>query len=109
MSVSRFACATLAVLAFSPLWSNAAPTDAIVRFEIASLRNAQGDVGCLIFNSSDGYPETHAKAYKEIHAAIDGDHAVCEFKAVTLAAGTTNDASLNFGADIRERTLLDAT
>ena len=83
MSVSRFACATLAVLAFSPLWSYAAPTDAIVRFEIASLRNAQGDVGCLIFNSSDGYPETHAKAFKEIHAAIDEDHAVCEFKAVT--------------------------
>jgi uncharacterized protein (DUF2141 family) len=83
MSVSRFACTTLALLAFSPLWSNAAPSDAIVRVEIASLRNAQGDVGCLIFNSPDGYPQTHAKAYKEIHAAIDGDHAVCEFKDVT--------------------------
>lgn len=83
MSVSRFACTTLALLAFSPLWSTAAPSDAIVRVEIASLRNAQGDVGCLIFNSPDGYPQTHAKAYKEIHAAIDGDHAVCEFKDVT--------------------------
>jgi uncharacterized protein (DUF2141 family) len=83
MSVSRFACTTLAMLAFSPLWSNAAPTDAIVRVEIASLRNAQGDVGCLIFNSPDGYPETHAKAYKEMHTAIEGDHAVCEFKDVT--------------------------
>lgn len=83
MSVSRFACTTLALLAFSPLWSNAAPSDAIVRVEIASLRNAQGDVGCLIFNSPDGYPQTHAKAYKEMHAAIDGDHAVCEFKDVT--------------------------
>jgi uncharacterized protein (DUF2141 family) len=82
MSVSRFACATLAMLAFSPLWSNAAPTDATVRVEIASLRNTQGDVGCLIFNSPDGYPQTHAKAYKELHAAIDGDHAVCEFKDV---------------------------
>jgi hypothetical protein len=30
-----------------------------------------------------GYPQTHAKAYKEMHAAIDGDHAVCEFKDVT--------------------------
>jgi uncharacterized protein (DUF2141 family) len=70
------------MMAFSPLWSNAAPTDAIVRVEIANLRNTQGDVGCLIFNSPDGYPETHAKAYKEMHAAIDEDHAVCEFKDV---------------------------
>ena len=62
MSVSRFACTTLAMLAFSPLWSNASPSGAIVRVEIASLRNAQGDVGCLIFNSPDGYPQTHAKA-----------------------------------------------
>jgi uncharacterized protein (DUF2141 family) len=84
MPVSRFACTTLALLAFSPLWSSAAPMDAIVRVEIASLRNAQGDVGCLLFNSPDGYPQVHAKAYKEMHVAIDGDHAVCEFKDVTL-------------------------
>jgi uncharacterized protein (DUF2141 family) len=83
MSVSRFASTTLAMLAISPLWSNAARTDAIVRVEVASLRNAQGDIGCLIFNSPEGYPEIHAKAYKEMHAAIDGDHAICEFKDVT--------------------------
>jgi len=71
------------MLAFSPLWANAAPTDAIVHVEIASLRDSQGDVGCLIFDSPDGYPETHAKAYKEMHAAIDGNRAVCEFKDVT--------------------------
>jgi uncharacterized protein (DUF2141 family) len=83
MSVSRFACTTtLALLALSPSWPNAAPTDAIVRVEIASLRNTQRDVGCLIFSSPDGYPETHAKAYKELHAAIDGDYALCEFRDV---------------------------
>jgi uncharacterized protein (DUF2141 family) len=82
MAVPRFACATLAMLALSPLWSSAAPTDANVRVEIAGLRNTKGDVGCLLFSSADGYPETHAKAYKEVHAAIDGDHAVCEFKEV---------------------------
>lgn len=86
MSVFRFASTALAVLVFTPLWSNAAPTAALVHIEITSLRNAQGDVRCLIFNSKDGYPETHAKAYKEMYAAIEKGHAVCEFKDV--APGT---------------------
>lgn len=98
MSVSRFACATLVILVFSPLWSNAVPTDATVRVEISNLRNTQGDVGCLIFNSPDGYPETHAKAYKELHVAIAGDHTVCEFKDVmpgTYAAIVFHDENKN--------------
>ena len=84
MSISRYTCAVLSLLALSPLWSNAATTDATVRVEISGLRNAQGDIGCAIFDSPDGYPESHPKAYKEVHAAIDGDHAICEFKEVTL-------------------------
>jgi uncharacterized protein (DUF2141 family) len=98
MSVSRFACTTLALLAFSPLWSNAAPTDATVRVEIFGLRNAQGAVGCLIFNSPDGYPEMHAKAHKQLHATIEGDHAVCEFKDIrpgTYAAIVIHDENKN--------------
>jgi uncharacterized protein (DUF2141 family) len=58
MSVSRFASATFARLAFSQLWSNAATTDASVGVVIASLRNTKDDIGCLIFNCLYGYPET---------------------------------------------------
>lgn len=78
--------AALLVLALLPLGTRAAPTDASVRVEISSLRNTRGDVGCLLFNAPEGYPETHAKAYGELHVAIDTDHAVCEFKGV--APGT---------------------
>ena len=70
------------MVAVSPVPSIAAPADASVRVEITGLRNAKGDVGCLIFNGPDGYPETHAKALKEIQSPIDGEQAVCEFKAI---------------------------
>lgn len=83
MSFYRFACKALAILAFSPLWSLAATSDVPVQVEIGSLRNTKGDVICLLFNSPEGFPETHAKAYKEVHASIDAGRAVCDFKDVT--------------------------
>ena len=64
----------------------AAPSGATVRAEMANLRNARGDVGCLLFNAPDGYPDAHPKAHREMHAAIDGGRAVCDF--TDLAPGT---------------------
>jgi uncharacterized protein (DUF2141 family) len=66
--------------------ANAAPGDGVVRIDIDGVRNTRGDVACLLFNQADGYPEDHAKAYREKHAAIDQNRAVCEFK--DLAPGT---------------------
>lgn len=40
----------------------------------------------MLFNSADGYPEVHAKAYQETRAAIDTNRALCEFK--NVASGT---------------------
>ena len=86
------------VLALAVGMVAAAPTDAMVQIEVSKLRNAHGNVGCLLFSSQDGYPEVHAKAYREVHASIDNDHAVCEFKDVapgTYAAIVFHDENLN--------------
>ncbi len=62
----------------------AEPSDKTLRVEVSQLRNASGDVGCFLFNSADGYPEVHAKAFQETHVAIDANRAVCEFKNIPL-------------------------
>ncbi|PIT80500.1 DUF2141 domain-containing protein [Limnohabitans sp. JirII-31] len=64
----------------------AEPADKTLRVEVSQVRSATGDVGCLLFNSADGYPEVHAKAYQETHVAIDANRATCEFK--NVASGT---------------------
>jgi uncharacterized protein (DUF2141 family) len=76
----------------------AAATDATVRVELSKLHNTRGDIGCLLFNAADGYPEVHAKAHREIHVPIDGDRAVCEFKGLmagTYAVIAFHDENLN--------------
>ena len=76
----------------------AEPADASVRIEVAGLRGARGDVGCLLFGTADGYPEVHAKAYRELHAPIEKAGAVCVFKNVapgTYAAIVFHDENLN--------------
>jgi uncharacterized protein (DUF2141 family) len=76
----------------------AEPTDKTLRVEVAQVRNASGDVGCFLFNSADGFPEVHAKAYQEIHAAIDANRAVCEFKNIpfgTYALVVMHDENKN--------------
>ena len=62
----------------------AEPSDKTLRVEVSQVRNANGDVGCLLFNSEDGYPEERAKAFQGTHVAIDANRAVCEFKNVPL-------------------------
>lgn len=60
--------------------------DKTLRVEISQIRSATGDVGCLLFNSADGYPEVHAKAQQQTRVAIDTNRALCEFK--NVASGT---------------------
>jgi uncharacterized protein (DUF2141 family) len=75
--------ASLAVLMNGVAWSQV--SDASLRIEISDIRNATGDIGCLIFNGPDGYPESHEKAHRESHVKIISGAAVCEFK--NLAPG----------------------
>jgi uncharacterized protein (DUF2141 family) len=78
--------------------ANAAPSDGVVRIDIAGVRNTRGDVGCLLFNQADGYPEVHGKAYRDMHVSIEQDRAVCEFKDVapgTYAAIVFHDENLS--------------
>jgi uncharacterized protein (DUF2141 family) len=89
--------ATLSLALLAP-GANAAPGDGVVRIDIAGVRNTRGDVGCLLFNQADGYPEVHAKAHREIRAPILQDRAVCEFKDLapaTYAAIVFHDENLS--------------
>jgi uncharacterized protein (DUF2141 family) len=72
--------------------------DASVRIEVSGLRGTRGDVGCLLFGTADGYPEIHAKAYREIPAPIERAGTVCMFKDVapgTYAAIVFHDENIN--------------
>jgi len=60
--------------------------DKTLRVEIQNLRNERGDVGCGLFNSADGFPESADKALQSAHVQIDGNKAVCEFR--SLVPGT---------------------
>jgi uncharacterized protein (DUF2141 family) len=76
----------------------AEPADASIRIEVSGLRGTTGDVGCLLFGTADGYPEVHAKAYREMHASIERAGALCVFKNVapgTYAAIVFHDENLN--------------
>ena len=56
---------------------------ATLRVEVVNLRNDLGDVGCAVFNSAEGFPDSGGKATKAIkalHAPIVDKKAICEFK-----------------------------
>ncbi len=77
---TRLIFSTLAFCAFTSHFAGAEQADKTLHVEISNVRNAKGNIGCLLFNSFDGYPEIRAKAYKETHAPIELNHASCEFK-----------------------------
>ena len=84
------------VLALPSAYAQSA--EATVRLDVTGLRSARGDVGCLLFATADGYPEDHAKAYRELHAPIDKAGAACVFKNVapgTYAAIVFHDENLS--------------
>ena len=88
MTLARTRFATLFATALlcgsAPMLATAAPGDATVRLEVTGVRNASGDVGCMIFSAPEGYPEDHGKALREKHARIEAGRAVCEFEQLAL-------------------------
>lgn len=76
----------------------AGPDDKGVRLEVSALRDAKGQVGCLLFASADGFPSDHAKAFGEKRVVIQGSRATCVFAEVppgTYAAIVWHDENLN--------------
>jgi uncharacterized protein (DUF2141 family) len=88
-----------ALLCASPVrFAVASPNDAGVRLEVTGLRDATGQVGCLLFATADGFPGDHAKAHGEKRATIEAGRAVCVFTGVpagTYAAIVWHDANAN--------------
>ena len=69
-----------------------------VRVQISGIRNTNGDVGCGIFNSADGYPEETNKAYKTLRMASPGNSAICQFNDIppgTYAIAVLHDENAN--------------
>ena len=102
MTLARTRFATLFATALlcgsAPILATAAPGDATVRLEVTGVRNASGDVGCMIFSAPEGYPEDHGKALREKHARIEAGRAVCEFEQLapgSYAAIVWHDENLN--------------
>jgi len=46
---------------------------------IVGLRNDKGRVGCLLFNSADGYPNDRNKVFRRVWSPIHAASASCEF------------------------------
>ena len=69
-----------------------------VRVQITGIRNTNGDIGCGIFNSADGYPEETTKAYKYMRMASPGNSAICQFNDIppgTYAIAVFHDENAN--------------
>ena len=71
-----------------------------VRVQINGIRNTNGDIGCGIFNTAEGYPEdtTKAYAYKTLRMASPGNNAICQFNDLppgTYAVAVFHDENAN--------------
>ncbi len=51
----------------------------LIRAEIDGLRNARGEVRCLLFRGEDGFPSDASKALRRAVAKIVDGAAACEF------------------------------
>jgi uncharacterized protein (DUF2141 family) len=89
----------LALAVTAPLSASADPLlTAQVRAEISGIRNGRGDVACLLFASSDGWPKTTARAFRVRHVAIADGRATCDFGDVpagSYAVMTVHDENRN--------------
>jgi uncharacterized protein (DUF2141 family) len=63
----------------------AASDSHVVTVNVGSFRNARGFLGCRLFRSPDGFPET-GQDVVEIRVPITGETTECEFR--NVAAGT---------------------
>ena len=87
MRVKVIALLAAATLALGMARSNAGAQDApVIRASLVGLPNNIGRVGCIIFNSADGFPRNRSKAVAQTHAPIKDNVGTCEFK--NLPPGT---------------------
>jgi uncharacterized protein (DUF2141 family) len=63
----------------------------VIRATLAGLPSNKGRVGCIIFNSPDGWPRDRTKATQQVRAPIQDGSGTCEFKG--LPPGTYAIAS----------------
>ncbi len=83
MKTFRLMTAVLTISFFAPIASAAGETTAAVQVEVTGLKNTAGQVGCLLFNSPEGFPEDYSKAYRQVISPIKGTQSSCEFKDIT--------------------------
>jgi len=65
----------------------------VIRASLVGLPNNKGRVGCIIFNSPDGWPRDRTKATRQVRAPIQDGSGTCEFKG--LPPGTYAIASFH--------------
>ena len=65
----------------------------VIRASLVGLPNNKGRVGCIIFNSPDGWPRDRGKAAMQVRAPIQDNAGTCEFKG--LPPGTYAIASFH--------------
>jgi len=56
-----------------------ASSGATLTAKVVGLRNDKGRVGCVLFNSPDGYPNDRDKVFRRVWAPIRNASASCEF------------------------------
>ena len=87
LRLSRFVRLSLAAaVALVTAWASAdAETKAVLTIRLG-LRNAKGQVGCLLFNTPKGYPGDENAAIQRRWCSITGAESVCPFE--PMGAGT---------------------
>jgi uncharacterized protein (DUF2141 family) len=96
ISIKSVALSSLGVLAAGAVAAELAHQT--LRVEVQNLRNARGGVGCGLFSSADGFPDTNSKALQVVYVPIQGKSAMCEFGNVppgTYAVAVFHDENKN--------------
>jgi uncharacterized protein (DUF2141 family) len=81
-------------LALPALAQQASPA---IRVGVADVTGTSGRVGCSIFKSADGFPNTSAKAVARIWAPLSNGGATCDFNRIpagTYAIAVFHDAAM---------------
>jgi uncharacterized protein (DUF2141 family) len=94
MLSAAFTCALAPVLASADLPTAA---DSTVMVHVGSLRNTKGVLGCRLFRSAQGFPET-SEGTVEVRVPISGAVTQCEFPNVapgTYAVSVMHDENGN--------------
>ena len=74
------------------------PQPNVIRLEIETLRNDNGQVVCALYSSSDGFPKKSEKSLAHVNSPIADKHAVCEFMGIapgTYAVSVFHDENSN--------------